>query len=147
MDRLLSVSQAARMVGVTRKNLQHFIHEGQVTTFEGYIRMSELLKAYPQADAQKSAMLEKTLLLKESALFKSPHDSTPNPEHMATELQRTRVEITRLNAQVDSYQQLAFETEDRLLKLQDQCERREATMLGTMIGWYMNQLKLREDKA
>ena len=46
MDRLLSVSQAARMVGIPRRLLQQHIQEGRINAFEGHIRMSELHKAY-----------------------------------------------------------------------------------------------------
>ena len=144
MDRLLSVSQAARMAGVPRKMLQQHIQEGRVSTFEGYIRMSELRKAYPQADSDRSAMVEKVQLIRDAALFKSGAEHRPDPERMATELQRARVEMARLQDELDSYRQLAGETEERLLDLQERCDARQAMMLGTLVGWYMNQLKLRE---
>jgi hypothetical protein len=41
---------------------------------------------------------------------------------------------------------LASETEQRLLELQERCDEREAMMLGTLVGWFMNQLKLRGKK-
>ena len=91
MDRLLSLSQAARMVGVPRRLLQQHIQEGRINAFEGHIRMSELHKAYPEADSDRSGMLEKVNRIREAALFKSTRDGRPDPEHLATELQRTRV--------------------------------------------------------
>ena len=146
MDRLLSVSQAARMVGVPRRMLQQHIQEGRVSTFEGYIRMSELLKAYPEANSDKSGMVEKVRMIQEAALFKGDADPKSDPERLAAELHRARIEIAQLQDQVQSYKGLAAETEDRLLHLQEQCDRRQASLLGTMIGWYMNQVKLRETK-
>lgn len=146
MDRLLSLSQAARMVGVPRRLLQQHIQEGLIEAFEGHIRMSELHKAYPDADADRSGMVEKVRRIREAALFKALHDSRPDAEHLTTELQRARVEIARLQEEVDGYRQLAAETEERLLTLQEQCDARQAMMLGTLVGWFMNQLKLREKK-
>ena len=143
MDRLLSVSQAARMVGVPRRLLQQHIQEGRLNAFEGHIRMSELHKADPQADSDRSGMLEKVNRIREAALFNSTRDGRRAPEHLATELQRTRVEMGRLQEQLDSYKQLAVETEARLLDLQERCDERQAMMLGTVVGWFMNQLKLR----
>ena len=55
MDRLLSLSQAARMVGVPRRVLQQYIQDGHLTAFEGQIRMSELHKAFPDADSDESS--------------------------------------------------------------------------------------------
>lgn len=144
MDRLLSVSQAARMVGVPRKMLQKHIQEGRVSSFDGYIRMSELHKAYPETNGDRSGMLEKTRLIREAAVLKDGSERRADPERLATELHRAKIEIARLQQQVDSYRLLASETEDQLLNLQEQCHRREASMLGAVIGWYMNQLKLRE---
>jgi len=146
MDRLLSVSQAARMVGVPRRLLQQHIQEGHLSAFEGHIRMSELHKAYPQADSDRSGMLEKVNRIREAALFKTMRDVRPDVDHLSTELQRARVEIGRLQEEVDGYQQLAAETEQRLLALQERCDKRQAMMLGTLVGWFMNQLKLRGKK-
>lgn len=146
MDRLLSVSQASRMVGVPRRLLQQHIQEGRLTAFEGHIRMSELHKAYPQADSDRSGMLEKVNRIREAALFKTTRDVRPDVDHLSTELQRARVEIGRLQEEVDGYQQLAAETEQRLLALQERCDERQAMMLGTLVGWFMNQLKLRGRK-
>lgn len=144
MDRLLSVSQAARMVGVPRRMLQQHIQEGRISAFEGHIRMSELHKAYPDADADTSGMLEKVKRIQELAHLKKLTTSRPDPERLASELQRARLRIAALEDEVAGYQQLAAETEDRLLKLQEQCDNRQSMVLGTLIGWFMNQMKLRE---
>lgn len=146
MDRLLSLSQAARMVGVPRRLLQQHIQEGRIAAFEGHIRMSELRKAYPEADSDRSGMLEKVNRLRDAALFKANRDGKPNVDHLSSELQRARVEIARLQDEIDSYRELAAETEERLLSLQEQCDARQAMLLGTLVGWFMNQIKLRESK-
>jgi hypothetical protein len=143
MDRLLSVSQAARMVGIPRRLLQQHIQAGQVSTFEGYIRMSELHKAYPDADSDCSGMVEKVRLIREAAAFKDTSERKNDPERLAAELHRVRIDNACLQQQLDSYKQLAAETEERLLDLQTQCDKRQASLLGSVIGWYMNQVKLR----
>lgn len=144
MDRLLSVSQAARMVGVTRKVLQHQIQEGRLSTFEGQIRLSELLKAYPEVQPEHSGMVEKARRFREAAVAKGLHDPRQNPERLAAELRRAQIELGMVQDQLASYRQLAAETSDRLLELQERCDRRQAMLLGTVIGWYMHQVKLRE---
>ncbi|MGD1984603.1 MAG: hypothetical protein PVF93_11925 [Chromatiaceae bacterium] len=145
MDRLLSVSQASRMVGVPRRMIQQHIQEGLLEAFEGHIRLSELRKAYPDLDSDRSGMVEKVARIREAAASKANRDFKPNVDHLCTELQRARVEIERLTDQVASYQRFAAETETRLLQLQEQCDARQAMMLGTLIGWFMNQMKLRRD--
>lgn len=144
MDRLLSLSQAARMVGVPRRLLQQHIQEGLIEAFEGHIRMSELQKAYPDANSDRSGMVEKVRRIREAASMKANRDFKPDVDHLCTELQRARVEIERLQEEVAGYRRFAAETEERLLGLQEQCDARQAMMLGTLVGWFMNQLKLRE---
>lgn len=144
MDRLFSVSQAARLVGVPRRMIQQHIQEGRVEAFEGHIRLSELRKAYPEADSERSGMVEKVNRIREAAASKANRDFKPNVDHLCTELQRARVEIERLSAEVGSYQRFAMETENRLVELQDRCDKRQAMMLGTLIGWFMNQQKIRQ---
>ena len=73
-------------------------------------------------------------------------DFKPDIDHLCTELQRARVEITRLRDEVDSYQRFAVETQQRLVELQQRCEEREAMLLGSLLGWFMNQLKIRRDR-
>lgn len=145
MDRLLSVSQASRLVGVPRRMIQQHIQEGLLEAFEGHIRLSELRKAYPDLDSDRSGMVEKVARIREAAASKANRDFKPNVDHLCTELQRARVEIERLTDEVVSYQRFAAETETRLLRLQEQCDARQAMMLGTLIGWFMNQMKLRRD--
>ena len=144
MDRLFSVSQAARLVGVPRRMIQQHIQEGRVEAFEGHIRLSELRKAYPEADSERSGMVEKVNRIREAAASKANRDFKPNVDHLCTELQRARVEIERLSAEVGSYRRFAVETENRLVELQDRCDKRQAMMLGTLIGWFMNQQKIRQ---
>lgn len=144
MDRLLSMSQAARMVGVPRRLLQQQVQEGQIMAFEGHIRMSELRKVYPEADSDRSGMVEKVARIREAALFKANRDGRPDVDQLSSELQRSRVEIARLRDELSSYRQLAAETEVRLLDLQERCDTGQAMMLGALLGWFMNQIKLRE---
>ncbi|MCG6967805.1 MAG: hypothetical protein LJE59_15005 [Chromatiaceae bacterium] len=146
MDRLLSLSQAARMVGVPRRLLQQHIQEGCIEAFEGHIRLSELRKAYPEADSDRSGMIEKVNRIREAAVFKANRDFRPDIDQLCSELQRARVEIARLQGEVDSYRQFAAETEQRLLTMQQQCDARQAMILGTLVGWFMHQSKLRDTK-
>jgi hypothetical protein len=43
----ISVSQAAKLLGLTRKNVQCDIHKGILQTHEGLVTMDSLYRAYP----------------------------------------------------------------------------------------------------
>ncbi len=147
MDRSLSLSQAARMVGVRRKVLQRQIQEGELRTFEGALRMSELTRVYPELQPEASAMLEKTRRIREAAAMKGVGDTATDPERLSTELHRLKIELSLVEDQLASHKELAAETSERLLELQERCDRKQAMVLGTLIGWYMHQVKLRDDHS
>jgi hypothetical protein len=144
MDHLLSLSQAARLVGVPRRTLQQHIREGHLNVFEGDIRQSELLKVFPQANNDRSGMLERMERYKDGALFKQSGDAVPDAEALAAEVHRLRLQLGESRAQVDSYREMVAEAQDRLLELQDRCDRKQAMMMGAVVGWFMHQCKLRE---
>lgn len=59
MARLLSASRAASIVGVPRGIIQKHIQNGQLTSFEGKIKLSQLVKLYPDFEIEKNEMFEK----------------------------------------------------------------------------------------
>ena len=59
MSKTISVSRAARLVGVKRGALQQQIQSGTLKTFEGQIDLADLLQAYPDAQIEDSSMLER----------------------------------------------------------------------------------------
>ena len=90
-------------------------------------------------------MIEKVRRIQDAAaLKKSVGKIKDDPQHLAHELHRAGLEIARLQKEVESYKQLAAVTEERLVEMQEQCQSKEATMLSTLIGWHMNQMKIRQ---
>lgn len=71
MTQLLSLSRAARLAGVTRSELQKRIRRGELTTFEGEIAVSDLLRVYPEVTLEQSGDLERVERIKANALPKS----------------------------------------------------------------------------
>lgn len=144
MDHDLSLSQAARMVGVPRKVLQQQIQAGELSTFEGHLRLSELLKLYPDTVPEGSGMVEKVRRIRQAAVSKGTGEAQ-DPERLAAEVHRLKIKVSMLEDQVASYERLSDEMADRLVTLQESCDKKQSMILGTLIGWYMHQVKLREN--
>lgn len=146
MDHLLSLSQAARMVGVPRKVLQAHIQKGDLNVFEGSIRQSELLKIFPETITEKSGMVEKVRRIQEDAINKYMNDTLPDPEHLASEVQRLRAALEESEERLVSYQVLVEEMKFRMSDLQNRCDKKQALMLSSLMSWFFSQCKLREKK-
>jgi CDP-4-dehydro-6-deoxyglucose reductase len=144
MNHLLSLSQAARMVGVPRKVLQSHIQMGDLSVFEGSIRQSELLKIFPETNTDKSGMIEKVQRIQEDAVNKYMNDSMPDAEQLASEVQRLRASLKESEERVASYHALVTEMKDRMADYQSRCDKKQSLMISSLVGWFYSQCKLRE---
>ena len=83
MAKRISLSRAARLVGVKRGVLQQQIRSGELQTFEGEIVLSDLLHAYPDAQIEDSSMLERVEQIIEQATFINPDSIARKPDNVA----------------------------------------------------------------
>ena len=83
MAKRISLSRAARLVGVKRGTLQQQIRAGELNTFEGEIVLADLLQAYPNAQIEDSSMLERVEQIIEQASFINPDLSARKPDNLA----------------------------------------------------------------
>ena len=118
MPRLISLSQAARMVGVKRGELQNRIQSGELRTFEGAILLSDLLHAYPHAEAEDSSMLHRVGEIMEQAVTKvvRPDHEYPDISACTNRIQALTRELAKARSESRRYRELI---ENLKLKLQD----------------------------
>jgi len=84
MTRLVSISRAAKLVGVSRGNLQRRIQDGELESFEGQLRLSDLAQAFPNASLEDNSMLEKLERIIERAAIKARNRTPTMPPDMET---------------------------------------------------------------
>jgi len=111
MPRLITLSRAARLVGVKRGVLQSRIRQGELRTFEGELLLSDLLHAYPQTKVEDTTMLERVEHIMERAVNKiiRPEEDVPDSNTLAArilvlgqELAQTRQEAQRQADLIDA---------------------------------------------
>lgn len=104
MPRLLTLSRAARLVGVRRGELQSKIRSGELTAFEGMVSAQDLARAYPDAKLEDNSVLERLEALKESAFARRMRERLlPGPEVLLArlaELERYRAIVHELQAKL-----------------------------------------------
>lgn len=95
MDRYLSLSRSARLVGVKRGTLQKRIQAGEIITFEGMLFIDDLLKAYPDTQLEDNTMIERAAIIKDNAVGKYVHELSvlPSPEVLATRVKKLSHEL------------------------------------------------------
>ena len=94
MPRYLTLSRAARLVGVRRGVLQSKIRNGELAAFEGMVAEADLLRAYPEAHLEDNTTLERLEAIKEAAFARRVRERVlPSAEVLMarlTELGRER---------------------------------------------------------
>lgn len=124
MDRLLTVSRAARLVGVSRGTLQKQIQDGELPSFEGMVRLDDLNQAYPNVEVEDNTMLEKIEHIIDNALHRARGDKlrkllTPDLGTLAARVAQLSRELATARYTSDRLHQLLNETRQRLHQIPD----------------------------
>ena len=108
MARRISLSRAARLVGVRRGVLQQQIRDGRLQTFEGEIVLSDLLQAYPNAHIEDSSMLERVEQIIEQASFVSAERISRKADNpaLAARVMALGKDLSRQQRRVAGYRRL-----------------------------------------
>ncbi|HTY99851.1 MAG TPA: 2Fe-2S iron-sulfur cluster-binding protein [Rhodocyclaceae bacterium] len=108
MARLMTLSRAARLVGVTRVALQKKIADGALAAFEGMVSEESLLQAYPHVSLEDDSALERMAQTKAIAHYARAAERLPSKEVLAArlgalakELSDARTEARRYRAVID----------------------------------------------
>lgn len=113
MSRLLSVSRAARLVGITRGALQKRIRQGDLQSFEGEVSLDELANLFPDMQLEDKSMMEKMDQFVENALQRARYKKLadlrlPDSETLISRVRALSREILSLQHSASLYRE-AFE--------------------------------------
>jgi len=115
MPRFLTLSRAARLVGVRRGALQARIRSGELATFEGQVSVDDLQRLYPQAGLEDNAGLERYEAIKDAAFARRLRERLlPEPEILMARLAELSRERAEAQAELERYRALVGELRERL---------------------------------
>lgn len=104
MPQYLSISRAARVVGVPRNTLQNKIKVGDLSSFDGMLAVDELLRVFPQAKVEDTGMLERVNEIKERAFARRVFErALPDKEVLAERLVELGKELAAAKSHLTGY--------------------------------------------
>lgn len=111
MSELLTLSRAARLVGVARGILQQQIRSGDLPTFEGKIAIADLLHLYPTITLDDTSMLDRVEKIKAEAKPGTGRDHEftrmlPAPEVLSSRLTSLTQELVTVKSELQRYMTL-----------------------------------------
>lgn len=120
MAQYLTLSRAARLVGVKRGALQSRISDGELPTFEGMIELNDLLRVYPDTRVDDATMIEKVDSIKRKAVPRSLRapSGMPDTETVVARLTQLSEELAQAESAANRYASIIEQLRTRLIQLQ-----------------------------
>jgi CDP-4-dehydro-6-deoxyglucose reductase len=139
---LLSLTRAARLVGVTRGALQNKIKKGELPTFEGMVKPKDLLRVYPDTRLDNSSELERFTHIKDEAFAHRVRERLlPEPEVLAERLSGLGKELARTRAQVERYKTITDWLYDKFSEYERSSGQDIRLVMGPLKLWLRHELE------
>ena len=140
MGRFVSISKAATLVGISTKELQSDIEQGQLQTVRGMVHVDDLTELYPQVSIEEVDMVEWVNKIKDTSLL----SATEKLSHQLSK-QELRDLLTKAHAEqayqrdkIEAYENLIQELKYSLQVLQKKSS--EPNKIQSLISWIDNKL-------
>lgn len=142
MSQLLSLSRAARLVGVNRSELQKRVKQGQLPTFDGMVTVDNLLASYPDAQLEDNIEYRRVLLIKEKAFGKRIFErAMPDVETLAIRVGELSRELTLTQLQQKNFKILLDRIRSQLDDLETQCSTETKSTINSFKQWLGDEIK------
>ena len=140
MAQLLTLSRAARLIGVRRGALQSKIRGGELVTFEGMVSAEDLLRVYPQAKLEDNSGLERLERIKDAAFAQRMRERLlPNAEVLAARLTAMSTERAQVDARLEHYRAVVEEMLGKLRALGESASPRAGA--AGLLDWLERRLE------
>ncbi|MGE5089626.1 MAG: 2Fe-2S iron-sulfur cluster-binding protein [Candidatus Levyibacteriota bacterium] len=115
MTQWLTLSRAARLIGVSRGTLQRQVREGSLPSNDGLVSIEGLLRLYPDFSLEASGAFERVARLKEEAFGRRVQERVlPSQEVLAQRLFAQSRELVDAQRHLSRYHELVVDLQARL---------------------------------
>ena len=144
MPRLITLSRAARLVGVKRGVLQKKIRAGELRTFEGELLLADLLHVYPQTQVEDTTMLERVEHIMEQAVNKiiRTDEAAQDTDTLAARILVLGQELAHARQEARRYTDLVNELKGKFQELVPTDDKAQA--FSTLRDWFLQALETAE---
>ena len=142
MARFVGVAKAAKILGVPREDLQQLIRRGDLITFEGRVDVEELEQRFPAWALDKSPMLERARIIRDTAYANRVQDALapPSRDSLMSQIKRLKVELSVHKGKEESYRQLIDDMLDKFAALQQLDNEAQRRLVQDLNIWLLAQI-------
>ncbi len=136
----LSVSKAAKILGISRFDIQNQINNGKLQTHEGYVTTDSLRLAYPgiNMDFEQDQHIQKMQQIKNNAIYKIEADTaihSANDKVYHGIITRLKSKLYKEEIKNQHYEMVFSELTERLNILENQCHSKDKKALHKLQHW------------
>lgn len=140
----LSVSKAARMLGISRFDIQDQINSGKLHTHEGYVTTDSLRLAYPNISfhSEQDEHIKKMQKIKNDAMFKTNTNNAVNSENeiaLTTIIASLKAKLYKEEIKNQHYEHVFESLGERLVILEEHCHSDDKEYLQSIQEWVGSQ--------
>jgi CDP-4-dehydro-6-deoxyglucose reductase len=146
MPRLMNLSRAARLVGVTRVALQKKIKEGLLPSFEGMVTEEGLLQVYPDIQFEDNTFFARIGRTKVMDKGVRAFERLPGKEVLFARLTSLGKELSETQAELMRYRAMAEGLEEQLTTWRDAGEEVQAAA-ASLKTWLQQALQIGDYRA
>jgi len=141
----LSVSQAARRLGISRVNIQEQINSGKLQTHEGYVTIDSIRLAYPAHNlhSERDIHIQKIQQIKADAMYKAGAADAvkqENEQALMSAIASLKSKLYEEQLRNEHYQLVFAELGERLEALEKCCHDQDKHPLNELQSWVDRQI-------
>ncbi len=141
----LSVSQAARQLGVSRGDIQNQINLGKLQTHEGYVTTDSIRLAYPNhgLHSEQDKHIQKMQQIKDDAMFKAgaaDKIKLENEQVLMSAIANVKSKLYKEKIKNEHYAMVFEELGQRLSELEKCCHAQDKRPLNQLQNWVKQQV-------
>ena len=141
MSQLLSLSRAARLVGVNRSELQKRVKLGELDSFDGMVTIDNLLASYPTAQLEDNTEYSRVLLIKERAFGKRVFErAMPDVETLAIRVNELSRELTLSQIKVSHFKIMLDRLHEKFTEIEKQCGPESKAKMDYLKDWLTKEV-------
>ena len=136
MTQYVGVAKAARLLGISRRQIQQYIHDGELETFEGRLDVEALRRRYPELCLDEDTLVERVRHIKSSAFSRRVSDTvTPDQATLTDQLKRTKTELAVAKGRADHIQEVLDELTGRMRDLARDMDPEPREHVYDLLSW------------
>jgi len=140
MNENLSLTRAAKLVGVSRTELQKKIQQGEMDSHDGMVSVETLLKCYPDAQLEDTVEFKRVAQIKERAFGKRIFErALPDTEVLAARVTELSQTLARSQSQVSRFNELIVKLCDKFSKIENQLSGESREAMHNLKAWITNE--------